>query len=64
MPRLIFILEPKPYFLFLVLFFILYSLFYSKANLHEDKEKRIQEYEQEYESPTLVGELKRHFILE
>ena len=72
MPRLYLIFGPKLYFyslfyfyfLFLVLFFILYCLFYSEANLYEDKEKRVQEYEQEYESPTLAGELERHFIPE
>ena len=64
MPRLYLFFVPKLYFLFIILFFILYSLFYLEANLNEDKEKGKQQYEKEYESPSLAGELERHFILE
>ena len=50
------------YSLFYFLFFI--PCFIQRPNLNEDKEKRTQQYDKEYESPTLVGELDRHFIPE
>ena len=32
-------------------------------NLFEDEENRKQEYEKEYDSPTIAGELERLFIM-